>query len=599
MRNRSGQIWRIAPLLVLLFILTGQQALAGPLPGAIFTTLEDGTRVNANIYENMEDVYLDGGPGNNAPASAAGLPEGDYYFQVTDPSGKVLLSEDAVKCRRIHVGPDGFITAVVPATALVKVRGKFVEEACTHNTGIDADHGDVGAITVQLMPYARTPNKGGVYKVWITPVERFVGDPEQVDNPDYFHGFIPAWSKTDNYKVRRGGRNCDPTLTILKFDDSDANGVWDAGEQGITGWGMLVTDPLATPTLHFTQVLVPLAVPAGVWTVQEETRDGWLQTALIIDGVPQVVSDTAGVLFVGDCLEHHEIIFGNIELGDITACKFYDRNGDGNADEGEPPVEGILFVLDGNNIQGTTVHMEAYSGADGCVTFADLLPGEYMVCEILPPGWVATTDTCASVSLAEGANVDLAFGNYCEGQADFSTKGYWHNKNGITELQSNASLYASVLAYVNSRDPYNDPSGYFSKGDEPFDGVHADGSDVPAGKGVLENEDIADAGTKEAEISNFLIDSVGDGGQREQLAQQLLAFIFNIYYRIGDDLQTVIILGGGESASAADLIDCAVQAWSSPTGECNTTVMVPLLDALNNSDAVSFIRFTPCEVIYP
>lgn len=40
-----------------------------------------------------------------------------------------------------------------------------------------------------------------VYKVWATPVEMFVGDPELVDNPDYFHGFVPAWSKTDNYKV--------------------------------------------------------------------------------------------------------------------------------------------------------------------------------------------------------------------------------------------------------------------------------------------------------------------------------------------------------------------------------------------------------------
>jgi hypothetical protein len=55
--------------------------------GAIFTTLPDGSEVNFNIYEAKEDVYLDGGPGIGAPQTAAGLDDGIYVFQVTDPSG--------------------------------------------------------------------------------------------------------------------------------------------------------------------------------------------------------------------------------------------------------------------------------------------------------------------------------------------------------------------------------------------------------------------------------------------------------------------------------------------------------------------------------
>jgi len=161
-----------------LLVLGAQQVSAGPLPGAIFTTLEDGSRVNANIYEAMEDVYLDGGPPQNAPSGAAGLPEGDYYFQVTDPSGKVLLSLDPVECRRFHVNADGVIDYVCPATCMDKIKGQMVEVDCTHATGIDIDHQELGAITVQLMPYKATPNKGGVYKVWATPVDMFVGDPD-------------------------------------------------------------------------------------------------------------------------------------------------------------------------------------------------------------------------------------------------------------------------------------------------------------------------------------------------------------------------------------------------------------------------------------
>jgi cysteine-rich repeat protein len=150
------------------------------LAGAIFTTLPDGTRVDANIYADKDDVYLDGGPGNQAPSGSAALPEGDYYFQVTDPSGQTLLSQDAIECRRFHVDASGLISAVGPS-------------GCSHVTGIDVDH---GALTVQLMPYADTPNPGGEYKAWVTKVSEYDIRYRQ------FFGFKPSESKTDNYKIR-------------------------------------------------------------------------------------------------------------------------------------------------------------------------------------------------------------------------------------------------------------------------------------------------------------------------------------------------------------------------------------------------------------
>src|SRR5262245_52003742 len=67
------------------------------LSGAIFTTEFDGTPVNANIYDEKCDVYLNGGP---AKDGSAGLPEGDYYFMVTAPAGSeeagTLLSTDDI-----------------------------------------------------------------------------------------------------------------------------------------------------------------------------------------------------------------------------------------------------------------------------------------------------------------------------------------------------------------------------------------------------------------------------------------------------------------------------------------------------------------------
>jgi cysteine-rich repeat protein len=150
------------------------------LSGAIFTTLVDGTRVDANIYQSKDDVYLDGGPGPGAPQMSAGLPDGNYYFMVTDPSGKTLLSQDAIECREVVV-EDGVISAVVVS-------------GCQHLTGDDEDH---DAITVQLMPYDDTPNPGGEYKVWMTPVDEY-----DVSERNANFGFISSESKTDNYKVR-------------------------------------------------------------------------------------------------------------------------------------------------------------------------------------------------------------------------------------------------------------------------------------------------------------------------------------------------------------------------------------------------------------
>jgi hypothetical protein len=171
-------------------------AMAHAPSGAIFTTLADGSEVNFNIYDAKEDVYLDGGPGPGAPQGAAGLDDGTYVFQVTDPSGKILLSTDPARCRQFTVA-DGVISGVVAT-------------GCEHVTGTDVDH---DATTVQLMPYLDTPNSGGEYKVWVTRVEDFLAGCAELGVSNGLdvvncgsqggnkHGFVGGHSKTDNFKV--------------------------------------------------------------------------------------------------------------------------------------------------------------------------------------------------------------------------------------------------------------------------------------------------------------------------------------------------------------------------------------------------------------
>jgi hypothetical protein len=210
---------------------------AGHAPsGAIFTTVADGSEVNFNIYPSKEAVYLDGGPGPGAPQHAAGLDDGTYVFQVTDPSGKTLLSTDAARCRQFNVVA-GVISSVVAT-------------GCEHLTGADIDH---AATTVQLMPYDNTPNNGGVYKVWVTEVGDYlagcaalgVANGLNVVNCGFTggnaHGFVPAHSKTDNFKVKATGvREIDTRF----FNDRDGNGWRTDGEEFIDGLQVTWFDPL-------------------------------------------------------------------------------------------------------------------------------------------------------------------------------------------------------------------------------------------------------------------------------------------------------------------------------------------------------------------
>jgi len=197
-------------------------ATAQPLSGAIFTTDSSGVPVNLNIYDAKQDVYLNGGPGINAPDDAAGLPAGTYSFQVTDPSGKTLLSTDDVSCRQFSVDESGVIQSVAPGGA------------CAHATGAD---GEDGGLTVQLFPFDDTPNRGGVYKVWVTPTELL-----DCTAPGNKHCFVPHNSKTDNFKVREGA--------IVEIDTRFTR----HGQSGyIDGAGVTWFDPLGASNKKYSE----------------------------------------------------------------------------------------------------------------------------------------------------------------------------------------------------------------------------------------------------------------------------------------------------------------------------------------------------------
>lgn len=266
-----------AGLFALVFATQIVPAHAAP-SGAIFTTIADGTIVNANTqYTSKCAVYLDGGPGVHAPAKAAGLPAGDYYFQVTDPSGQTLLSTDPVSNRRFHVSTDGVITAYTGTGGPV------------HAIGVDQVNPGLGAITISLAnascptDYLDSPNGGGVYKAWVTPVASFVGDATQVDNAcgsGCYHGFPASSSKTDNFKVQPN------TAT---FCLSVAKQLVDFSGNVTPGfnWPMTLTDPNGATNNFFTNTtdgtLSICGLAAGNYTITE-ILNGYYVLGLSVNG---------------------------------------------------------------------------------------------------------------------------------------------------------------------------------------------------------------------------------------------------------------------------------------------------------------------------
>src|SRR5215217_8161491 len=280
----------LAALVVAILVLP---AMAAPVTGAIFTTTDGGTTVNGNIYESKDAVYLNGGPQPNAPCSATGLTDGDYYFQVTDPSGSVLLSTDDITERKVTVS-GGFITAY---------------GGTTHTSG---DGKCPGSISVALAPYDDTPNEGGEYKVWMTPVGSY-----STDTTVGTFGFLNDQSKTDNFKIRGSSNGTEQDVGIVgnKFYDANANGAWDNDEPGIGGWRIYKQPPEVPDETDTTSVgqigqySFLVAPKSGLYTITEGRpsagffpNSAWGPTTATSGSVDVQGSDVAGPDFGNVCL---------------------------------------------------------------------------------------------------------------------------------------------------------------------------------------------------------------------------------------------------------------------------------------------------------
>jgi hypothetical protein len=343
------------------------------------------------------------------------------------------------------------------------------------------------------MDYLDTPNNGGEYKVWLTPVDKYAPG-------EGTHGFLGHWSKTDNYKVE-DEEPPQPTAFMagVKYLDLDMSGTRDPGEPLLHNWEITIVTPTQT-YVTTTNIFGEwgLELPEGTtYTACETQQPGWIQTgpipgATIFFGTTLVATADADQCWEGTVpdADPGTIIFGhdfgNMSLFRVKGEKFYDLNVNGMKDEGEVPIAGFRIRIDTTWPDGTTHSETVVTDANGQFSSSEYPSGStFTACEILPEDhWMQTSPQPGSIvnSNGEAATADadkcwegtvpmggdfegLYFGNVCIGAGGGKTMGFWSNRNGERRMGDTLGM-AACLAGLSAQNLRNangthfDPTGY-------------------------------------------------------------------------------------------------------------------------------------------
>lgn len=244
------------------------------------------------------------------------------------------------------------------------------------------------------------------------------------------------------------------TVSGVKYNDINGNGVRDSGEPGLAGWTIelrrgdndllldtRVTD--ASGAYSFTGVGV---IPGFGFRINEIVQAGWTPTgqgdANGGDASTNFITNGTGAAIT--------INFGNFRFININGFKFHDLNGNGAPELGEPRLAG--WVIAATNLT-TGVTVQTTTDASGNYTFTGLGNGTYRVREVLQPGWGQSSFNPGDfVAVSGGADPFIVFGNFMNatvGGILFEDE----NGNGTQDSGENSGLPDIVVGLFDANNP--------------------------------------------------------------------------------------------------------------------------------------------------
>lgn len=283
-----------------------------------------------------------------------------------------------------------------------------------------------------------------------------------------------------------------------KYEDINGNGLWDEGEEGLRNWKIrLYNDDwkkIESDSTDDNGSYKFSKLTKGTYYVCEEIIEDWVQTEPSLpEGIMEAIYNEDRVVLGengSNCyrvkISHsgqkvYELDFGNYRNGQISGYKFEDVNYNGQWDEEEPTLEGweirlwnlneeVIYpepevtpttviptatyvpspsgVFASTTNSGITGYISRWTDEEGRYSFEGLMAGEYMVCEVLQPGWMQTypnnlsdmveasaiaypeperDSKCWYITITSGSSEYADFGNFELG----IVKGYkWNDVNG-------------------------------------------------------------------------------------------------------------------------------------------------------------------------
>ena len=187
--------------------------------------------------------------------------------------------------------------------------------------------------------------------------------------------------------------------------------------EGVVGYDAEQTSFSAPPIATETQTLAPTATgtslpsptvsltPSSTATEQPSVTatttlgpTTWTPTATATFSVTGTITATATGTVPPTATEAPE-------AGSIQVFTWYDLDGDGRADAGEPPLPDVNFLASGmgEDISGVT-------DAQGLAVLGGLAPGDYMVRSDEVPGLVRTTSRTVKLTVSSLMTSEAAFG---------------------------------------------------------------------------------------------------------------------------------------------------------------------------------------------
>ena len=322
------------------------------------------------------DVTVNVTPVNDAPSGAdesVTVANGDVYvlgladFGFTDP-----IDGNAFK---------SVVVNAVPASGALLLNGVAV----TAGQEILASEIDAGHLT-----YVAPASAGGDFGLTFQ-----VRDDGGID-PDCGGVDLDATPNTITFNVPSPGL---ATLGDKVWEDTNANGVQDAGEAGIAGVTVVLKDATGTPistTTTDTNGNYSFTVTPGTYSVAVQAPAGYVVTGQDQGGNDTTDSDVnsagqSGNVTLVSGQNNPTLDAGLYKLAELGDKVWLDSNSNGVQDAGEAGVTGVkVTLLDaaGNAVTSTT------TDASGNYLFSNLKPGTYSVQfdkTTLPAGYAFTT----------------------------------------------------------------------------------------------------------------------------------------------------------------------------------------------------------------